>query len=119
MDNIYRILANCVFWIHVFWVILMLSLAILSPVYPFLSPISLTVVITTLMSQVLWKGCPLIYLENTLIRKYDPSHKQFGSFIGKFYKNTFNIEIPAYVIFIQLIVLFLSVLWLNLWYFSQ
>jgi hypothetical protein len=56
----------------------------------------------TAVSQLLWLGCPLVALESTLRRKYNPSYNFSGSFICDFLKRRFGIQVSPRVITAQL-----------------
>jgi hypothetical protein len=103
--NAWRLLlANICFWFHWVWIIALLILAAVSVKYTYLSTMSLIVTGTTIMSQIVWLGCPLIQLEHSL-RRTEVSFS--GSFICSFLYNVFGIKIPSWVIFVSLIGIFI------------
>lgn len=100
--NTYRKLANIVFWFHWIWVAIILGSWITAAIFPWCRPIYLAVVTTTVISQVLWLGCPLVALENALRAKYDPSKVYSGSFICHYIKKQFGVRMSPLVITAQL-----------------
>lgn len=115
MENkLYLYLAKTVRWFHVLWIVSMLVIASLAMKWTFLLPISMAITLTTIISQVIWKGCPLVLLENTLHKKYDPEHEITGSFLAKGIRELFSVDVPTWLIFSQLVLLFVITLIINL-----
>ncbi|NTW13931.1 MAG: DUF2784 domain-containing protein [Candidatus Moranbacteria bacterium] len=99
----YRVLADAVEVFHWVWIVLMMAGIPLQFIYPPYAPIHLTIVTATIISQILWLGCPLVALENALRAKYDPRRTYTGSFVCHFLKKRFNITVSPLVIVIQLV----------------
>lgn len=92
------ILADICFWFHWVWVGVLLTLSFASIKYPNLCTLSRIVTFTTLTSQIIWLGCPIVTLENKL-----RGVPYTGSFICSFLQNTFGINIPSWVVFVSLL----------------
>lgn len=59
----YPRIANALRIFHLFWVLLLMGGAALAAWWPPYRPINLAILTTTVVSQVLWLGCPLVALE--------------------------------------------------------
>jgi energy-converting hydrogenase Eha subunit A len=58
----------------------------------------IVVVTSTIVSQLIFLGCPLVALENALREQYDPKVKFYGSFICHYLKEYFGFQIsPEYI----------------------
>ncbi len=103
--NIYRRLADIVSWFHAFWLLLLLGGSLIALIFPWYKTINWIVISVTLVSQILWLGCPLTVLEHSLRNKYNPADKSSGSFVCNFCENKLGIKISPIVVFCQLVML--------------
>ena len=88
----YRFLADAVSGFHYFWIVLLLSGVILQLVFPWYGPINAVILAITIVSQIVWLGCPLVTLENAFRKKYDPYACFSGSFVCNRLKKWFGVE---------------------------
>lgn len=112
--SVYLQLASLVYWFHVFWILVLLGTSLAAVYYTWLRPLSMAVLTTTMIAQIMWKGCPLVYLEGVFRKKHDPDYVPGGSFLGKFFRRTLKLDVPPWVIFVHLVLLFIVMLVLNL-----
>jgi hypothetical protein len=96
--EIYRLLVDIVFWFHWVWIAILILSGFLSVIQPRYAKFSFVLVGTTLVSQVLFLGCPLVALENTLRAQYDPKTEVFGSFICHWVKEWGGYTVPPEII---------------------
>ncbi len=94
-----KTLADIVFWFHMVWIGVLLSVIFLPPHLQFLHTIAAS---ATIASQVLWGGCPLVTLENAL--RDDP---YTGSFTAYLLHKTFGIEVESWAVATSLVGIFL------------
>lgn len=113
--NTYRKLANATLWFHCIWVAILLGGIPLQIALPWYKPVHMVVLTTTIASQLLWLGCPLVALENALRARYDPSVTYRGSFICHYLKKWFGISVPPALISVQLIAMLVisGILWIK------
>ena len=98
--HMYRILANVVFVIHILVIVFMITNAALTitgfmadhPLYHRLSTVFVGMVI---ISQIVFLGCPLVALEYSLRRHYDPSIHYTGSFTVYLIEKLTGVTIPT------------------------
>ena len=96
--EVYRVLADFVFWFHGVWIVLFLGGIVLSMKYRWYKRYHAVVVTSTIVSQLIFMGCPLVALENMLRMQYDPKTKFSGSFICHYLKEYFGFQIsPEYI----------------------
>ena len=96
--EVYRILADFVFWFHWVWTALLPVGLVLSMKYEWYRRYYAVMVMSTLVSQLIFLGCPLVALENALRVQYDPKAKFGGSFICHYLKEYFGFQIaPEYI----------------------
>ena len=98
----YRLLADAVVVLHFIWIMVLLGGIWFSLKYKRYRPIHLTVTLTTIVSQLIWLGCPLVALEETLRRQYDPTRKYAGSFTVYYLHHYFGVEVPPLAIIASL-----------------
>lgn len=98
----YKWLANVTFGFHLLWILVLLGGLGLQYILPWYEKFHLAAVMTTIVSQVLWLGCPLTTLECALRRKYDKETSYYGSFIAYFLNKYFGINISSKVVIAQL-----------------
>lgn len=91
--KVYRILADFVFWFHWVWISLLLGGTVLSRKYKWYKRYHVVVMTSTVFSQLIFLGCPLVALENTLRMQYNPEAKFSGSFICHYLKEYFGFQI--------------------------
>ncbi len=109
--DIYRRLADLIYFCHWIWVGTLCLLLILGSLgYLWAFPIFCAIMFTTLIAQFLFSGCPLTFLENSLRKKYDPETPDCHSCIGSFLKRHFNIDLAPGLITAILIILFIMAL---------
>ena len=113
--NTYRKLANAVSVFHWIWVAILLGGISLQFAFQWYKPIHMIVLTTTIVSQVLWLGCPLVALENALRAKYDPKEMYYGSFICHYLKKRFGISMSPALITAQLVAMVVvsGILWIK------
>ncbi len=102
--EIYRKLANATACFHWIWLALTAISLPLVFVLNWWLIIWVFMLITTVVSQFLWLGCPLTLLENKLRAKYDPSTTYERPFISNYLYKRFGIEISITIIVVQLTV---------------
>ena len=100
----HRKLASAVRAFHLLWIVLMIVGIPLSILCDWYEPIHWVVIGTTIVSQIVWLGCPLSTLEQALRRKYDPDATYTGSFVCHYLRKRFGIEVPPIVVTLQLLV---------------
>jgi len=109
--QVYRILADIVCCFHAFWAILILSGIFVAMRWRWYMPYHCIALISTAVSQVLFLGCPLTALENSLRASYDPKAVHTGSFTCYCLERYFGYKIqPEIVTLVLLIIITLSVL---------
>ena len=101
--NTYRILADTVFWFHLVWVVLLVSGGFIAMKYKWFRQFKLIAVMTTIVSQLLFLGCPLSALENALRVQYDPTETFTGSFVCYYLKMYFGFQLPPEYIILALV----------------
>jgi|GEM_PF-3838014 len=113
--NGYLFFADFVFWFH--WVVV--AIIVVGGILIWKCPrltwfriLHLTTALSTVTSQLIWQGCPLVTLENALRRKDgDLNHIYFGSFLCYYLKTKFGIEVqPETIIFGLVIVTIISLI---------
>ena len=101
--KIYRILANAIFVLHWSWVAFLIGISIVSLYFPWYRPIFAAAVIATVLSQIIWLGCPLMEVEYIFRRKYNPSETYKPSFVCYYLKKWFSINVHPALITAQLV----------------
>ncbi len=101
--EVYRILADFVFWFHGVWTALLLGGIILSMKYKWYKRYHAVVLTSTIVSQLIFLGCPLVALENALRAQYDPKTTYTGSFICHYLKEHFGFQLPPEYITLALV----------------
>jgi len=102
----YEQLADAVFWFHMVWVMYLLVGSWLFMVWKRFVPYYVVSVVTTVLGQLLWLGCPLVTLENTLRAMADHSYRPIDHFIVHYAKQYFGLEILPLFITMSLVVIF-------------
>lgn len=98
--EVYRILADFVFGFHLVWIALLLGGTILSINYKWYRRYHAAALAGTIVSQLIFLGCPLTALEDALRMQYDPKVKfsVSGSFVCHYLKEYFGFQIsPKYI----------------------
>jgi hypothetical protein len=106
----YRLLANIVHWCHMLLVCILVSMPLIYltlNVGPRLQGFLEIFITATLMSQMLFLGCPLTIFEFWLRRKYDPTITDTGSFVTDLLRRKFGWEINPLVLFLILVCIFI------------
>ncbi|MBH41724.1 MAG: hypothetical protein CL685_03350 [Candidatus Magasanikbacteria bacterium] len=67
---------------------------LLQYIMPWYEPIHWTMVWSTIISQIIFLGCPLVVLENTLRGKHNPKQVYSGSFVSYYLYKWLNLRIP-------------------------
>lgn len=113
--NTYRKLANATFWFHWIWVAILLGGIPMQITFQWYKPVHMVVLTTTLVSQLLWLGCPLVALENAFRAKYDPNTTYSGSFICHYLKKRFGISVSPTIIIVQLVAMAIvsGIMWIR------
>lgn len=107
--EIYRILADLVYWFHWFWIFLMIGGAFLSIKYKWYRPYHAVIMVGTIASQLIFLGCPLTTLENALRAHYDPNATYMGSFICYCLQKYLGIQLaPQYIILAMVLIILVS-----------
>lgn len=88
----YKLLADAVFVFHMVWIVILLGGIGVQFRYEWDRPIHMAVVTITIVSQLIFLGCPLVALEQALRRKYDASNSFTGSFVV-YYLRFFGVEV--------------------------
>jgi len=89
----YKFMADIVRIIHVLVIVLLVMGIWISDKYPpTYRLMNLIFILTTGLSQILFRGCPLTILENALRKKYDPTTTYPGSFISFHLHNRLGIN---------------------------
>ena len=100
----YKLLANSVMVFHLLWVVILIGGGVMQFKLEWYRPIHTAVVTTTVLSQLIFLGCPLVVLENSLRRQYDPSTTFTGSFIAH-YLQKFGVEVSPLMVTLALAVI--------------
>ncbi|MBP6855625.1 MAG: DUF2784 family protein [Candidatus Pacebacteria bacterium] len=102
--NIYRKLADATACLHLIWIVMLVAGILLEFVFHlgWYRPINIVVFTTTIVSQLLWLGCPLTALEKTLRARCDSSTTYSGSFTCHYLKR-FGIKVHPMIIAAQLV----------------
>ena len=106
--NIYRILANSVALIHWLLIVLLFTGFFISKKYPGYEKYHLFLTLATIISQVVFLGCPLVVLENSLRRQYDPKATFNGSFVCYYVETYLGHKIPPQYITVILIIIVIA-----------
>ncbi len=101
--EVYRIFADFVFWFHWVWIALFLGGIVLLMKYKWYKRYHAVVLTSTIVSQVIFLGCPLVALENALRAQYDPKEEFSGSFVCHYLKEYFGFQIPPEYITLALV----------------
>lgn len=112
----YETLADLVASLHSLWIVLTLALAAWAFIGFFAKwrtaifaiRAFLAIGFTTLASQLVWLGCPLTLLENTLRTRHDPSTAYEGAFLAHLIEKWVGVKVDPIFITAQLL-LFLGV----------
>lgn len=110
MANLYHFLADFVVVFHFVWVAALLGGWFLLR-FKWYQPIHLTLLATTIISQLLFLGCPLVALENSLRMKYDPDVVYNGSFVCHYIEEYFGYQLSSGWIILALVVIALATGW--------
>jgi hypothetical protein len=100
-------LADFVFWFHMFWILLMLSGFIGIWVESW-RDIHLGIVMATIVSQIVFMGCPLVLLEQKIRREDNCS-----SFVVYCLERWCGIKVNSWVVLGVLGCVFFGALWLQ------
>ncbi len=102
--EIYRVLADVVFWFHWAWLALLLGGIVLSSNYKWYWPYHWCVILSTIISQIVFfPNCPLVLLENVLRAQYDPKTTYTGSFICHYLDKHFGFQMMPWHITLVLL----------------
>ena len=94
----YRLLANLVAVFHTTWIVILIGGIGLQFIFKWYRPIHLAVVTTTVVSQLIFLGCPLVALEQALRRQYDPDRSFIDSFVVHYLQKMFGIEVSLLMV---------------------
>ena len=104
----YRLLTDFVVVFHFVWVAVLLGGWFLYR-FKWWRPIQVTLVLTTIISQVLFLGCPLVVLENSLRMKYDPQAVYKGSFICHYIEEYLGYQLsPGWITLALVVIAFIT-----------
>jgi len=99
----YKRLAWITFVFHLFWVIVLLGGIPLSHCLKWYMQYHMCAFTMTIVSQIIWFGCPLTMLETYLRRKADPHYGNYtGSFICLLLRKILGIRVPGWVVIPQI-----------------
>jgi hypothetical protein len=98
---IFKTLANLTVFLH-----LVVMLAIMAALvgagsltkYPILHRIGTALIVTTMISILLFSGCPLTTLENAFRQQYSPETKYYGSFVVHMLLKYTGIKVPTILV---------------------
>jgi hypothetical protein len=100
-------MADAVEIFHWFWIVVLILGIVIQIIFPWYQPIHLGIAISTIISQIIWRGCPLITLHHSLEIKYDPHASQYsGSFVYNKLKKI-GITVPPIIIATQMLIVFI------------
>ena len=111
-QDIYRILADTVFWFHMAWAMLLLGGIFASLKWDWYGPYHGVVLLSTVVGQLLFQGCPLFQLEMVLRKQYDPTVTTNVSFICHYLEKGFGIQVvPGFItlVLVGIVALFIAV----------
>lgn len=107
----YEILADAVAYLHAA-VIFVLALGICSSLFyesrffrAYFLYIYIPVLFTTVGSQVLFHGCPLVHLENSLRAHAHPSYRRMESFVTTYCERYFDVYIAPELVTLAILLL--------------
>jgi hypothetical protein len=110
MKQRYRIAATITMVFHWVWAALLLIGIPIQLAVPGYRPFHLAAVTVTILSQLLWLGCPLMALENAFRSKYDSRATYTGSFLCHYLRKWLGIRVPPWVFTVQLAGLWVAAL---------
>lgn len=84
-------------WFHGLWIILLIGGAWFGQAYPWYSSIHTIIIVTTVISQLVFISCPIVLLQGTIARRYlGQTEEPLLSFTAYLLKKFFNVDIsPA------------------------
>lgn len=106
--ELYQILANLTYALHLIVMALIFFGTLLAMKYPKWWTIQMPLVATTVMSQMLWMHCPLTLLENYFRSQYDPEVLMSDGFIARICIDLFGLESLPYTPIVQTSLLFVA-----------
>jgi hypothetical protein len=97
-------------WFHWIWIALLVSGLFIKGAFPWYAHIHNAVVATTVMSQILWLGCPIVAIQEDLMAKYDHHKHLHGSLTCYLIEKFFDIKVPWQMIASQLAITMVATL---------
>lgn len=101
--SVYVVLANAVFVLHLLVIGYLLGgsafvLTKYASDYPFIRSLHLLFVGITVISQIVFLGCPLVELEAYFRRKYNPDYSYHGSFTVYLIEKMSGVTVPVEIV---------------------
>ena len=104
--NAYIALANTVFVFHIAWLIWLVGGGLATWWLPWIRPYYLVTAMTTLFSLLLFRGCPLTFLEDSIRKLDNPDVVGYkSSFICYFMKKFFGIQLSPVAITVTMAII--------------
>jgi cell division protein FtsW (lipid II flippase) len=112
--NTYEKLADGVMVFHLVWIVILLGGIYLSIRYEWYKPVHFVVLSSTILSQILFLGCPIVQLESSIRQKVGETNCMDGGFICHYSKQWLGITMSPDIITLSLVAIFILMIFTSL-----